>query len=586
MTVHYAGGYYSIAEPIVRKSGPNAHTAGDLDGLSEYAINSLNYVQETAFKVNPFVHDVIAFFAKENRDVLAPDGSGDVILRLEKPKHPMTFPQHPDCQMIDKEEWTELTKEQKQELKGAKAATLTEYEEQLAIQRGTVRTIRMANTMKDHDTFYFPHNLDFRTRMYPIPSDLSTQSNDLSKGLLAFRQGTALGQEGLYWMGVTLASHWGEDKLPMDDRNQYALDHLEEWTKYAEAPLIHRGWLGADSPFLFLAVLHEFVWANRQSDPTSFVSFLPANMDGSCNGAQHLSVMMRDTVGATATNCCEGMPRQDLYGEVGARVWAIVKKEANEGNHFAIKWRVKMKHKAERRKIVKRSVMTVPYGVTEYGVAEFMIKDKHVDPKDKEKWPMACYMRDRIIQSIDQTLSKGRELQGWLMRCATLVAEAGQPLCWDTPAGSKVTQAYRNLIEKRIRSFGTRFVIYEEQTKEEEEEDFHSRVGMDVEAMGTRTPPNVTHSCDASHLQITVCRMYEAGVRNFFMIHDSFGCPFAQVGLMNKIIREAMVDMYREDYMQKWKASVEKYSGVQLPEPPERGDFNINEILNSEFFFS
>ena len=80
--------------------------------------------------------------------------------------------------------------------------------------------------------------------------------------------------------------------------------------------------------------------------------------------------------------------------------------------------------------------------------------------------------------------------------------------------------------------------------------------------------------------------MAEAGVRDFSMIHDSFGCPFAHVGLMRDILRQSAVDMYSGDYLQKWKESVERYSGLKMPEPPKTGEFDIQEILQSEFFFS
>lgn len=238
-----------------------------------------------------------------------------------------------------------------------------------------------------------------------------------------------------------------------------------------------------------------------------------------------------------------------------------------------------------RRKVVKRAVMTVPYGVTDRGVAEFMISDRHVD-KGRDQWDQAKYMRDLILGAVDQTLNQGRNIQAWLMECASICAEENKPLVWDTPAGTKVTQAYRNLIEKRIKSFASTFYIYEEPKEDEDGEEFMNRIGFDKQKMATAAPPNVVHSCDASHLQITVNRMWDAGIRDFSMIHDSFGCPFAYVGIMRDILRQAIVDMYQDNYLLKWKESVEGYTGVTLPDPPPLGDFDLNEILESEFFFS
>ena len=590
MTVQFEGGYFMIPEPLVRGWGPNAHTAKDLSKLSNYAIDAVNLIQDTPWEVNPFIADVIKalFDAGENLSIKNKHGDVDTILRIAKPIDPRLDPTETTLDRIPAERWAAMTPEEKKVFRTKKARILLRFEENLGVYRATHRIINTALEMRQFDKFYFPHNMDFRTRIYPIPTDLTPQSNDLSKGLLRFARPTKVGKEGLFWMGVTVASQWGEDKLSMDDRFSYAVKMLTEGEiqKWVDDPLANRGWLKADAPFQFLAVAHEWVWAFRMDNPEEFMSRIPGNLDGSCNGAQHLSIMARDLVGAEATNCRSIPSRNDLYMEVGDRVWERLERDAANGDPLAIEWLPKMMEPRDRRNTVKRSVMTVPYGVTDRGVAEFMITDKHVGDDVKNKWDSAKYMRDLIMSSIDETLSNGRKLQRWFQACAVKCAEAGVPLAWDTPAGCKVTQAYRNVIQKRIKSFSSRFYIYEEPQEGEDTEDFLQRVGMDERKMGTAAPPNVVHSCDASHLQITVCRMGDVGIKDFSMIHDSFGCPFAHVGLMRDILRQSIVDMYGGNYLMEWKESVERYSGLEMPEPPELGEFDINEILTSEFFFS
>ncbi len=41
--------------------------------------------------------------------------------------------------------------------------------------------------------FYFPHNVDFRGRVYPVPPHLNHMGNDLSRGLLMLGKGEKLG---------------------------------------------------------------------------------------------------------------------------------------------------------------------------------------------------------------------------------------------------------------------------------------------------------------------------------------------------------------------------------------------------------
>jgi DNA-directed RNA polymerase len=46
-------------------------------------------------------------------------------------------------------------------------------------------------------TFYFPHNVDFRGRAYPVPPHLSHIGNDLCRGVLLFDEAKTLGETGI-----------------------------------------------------------------------------------------------------------------------------------------------------------------------------------------------------------------------------------------------------------------------------------------------------------------------------------------------------------------------------------------------------
>ena len=571
MTTQYEGGYFMLPEPLVRGYGAHAHTAKDTTKLSYYTVESVNLIQNTAWSVNTFILDLIKDFQTDGLNIEVGD---DMLLRLEKPEKP-EHGRLPDAV------WRNMDKEARKQVKLERARELEKFDEDNGVWMATERVIAVAEEMAHYEKFYFPHNLDFRLRIYPIPSDLNPQSSDLSKGMLKFQQGTRLGADGVYWLAFNVASHWGEDRLHPDDRVRFVMGAdlieghaLAEMVAWVDNPYVNRGWMEADKPFQFLAAAYEWVWSQRLGNPESYVSYLPGSLDGSCNGAQHLSILMRDEVGAIATNCSSSPVRHDLYMEVADRVWEVVQRQAAEGNAEALHWVPKMKEAAKRRKVVKRAVMTTPYGVSHYGVAKFMVSDKFVE---KHEWAEAKYMRDRIIEAINSTLAKGRELQEYFSLCAGLVAQAKKPLQWDTPAGSKVTQAYRNLVASRVKTLNTKFYVYAED---------NDAMGYDLGKSQTAAPPNVIHSCDAAHLQMTVVRMAQAGIRNFSMVHDSFGCPMAQVGLMRDILRQTAVDMYQDDYLAIWKASVEHYTGVSLPEPPPKGSFDLNEILRSEYFFS
>lgn len=52
-------------------------------------------------------------------------------------------------------------------------------------------------------TFWLPHNMDFRGRVYPICPHLQHMSNDMARSVLCFAKGEKLGSEGLNWLKVS-----------------------------------------------------------------------------------------------------------------------------------------------------------------------------------------------------------------------------------------------------------------------------------------------------------------------------------------------------------------------------------------------
>ncbi|CAM9586380.1 unnamed protein product, partial [Hapterophycus canaliculatus] len=75
---------------------------------------------------------------------------------------------------------------------------------------------------------YFPYNMDFRGRTYPIPPNLNILGSDFSRGVLVFDEAKPLGERGLYWLKVHLANLFGEDKVSFDDRVAFVEQHLDQ----------------------------------------------------------------------------------------------------------------------------------------------------------------------------------------------------------------------------------------------------------------------------------------------------------------------------------------------------------------------
>jgi DNA-directed RNA polymerase len=55
------------------------------------------------------------------------------------------------------------------------------------------------------ETIYFPYNIDFLGRAYPIPPLFNHLDDDICRGLLLFTEGKEL-ESGLRWLEIHLAS--------------------------------------------------------------------------------------------------------------------------------------------------------------------------------------------------------------------------------------------------------------------------------------------------------------------------------------------------------------------------------------------
>lgn len=131
--------------------------------------------------------------------------------------------------------------------------------------------------------FYFPHNLDFRGRAYPIPPYLNHLGNDLCRGLLLYDEAKPLGADGLFWLKIHLANMFGYDKYSFAERIQFVDTHSEDILDSARDPLGRHGgrcwWRTADEPWQTLAACMEYANAvHHPGGPSLYPCRLPVQM--------------------------------------------------------------------------------------------------------------------------------------------------------------------------------------------------------------------------------------------------------------------------------------------------------------------
>lgn len=189
--------------------------------------------------------------------------------------------------------------------------------------------LRRAIAHEDDKNLYFPHNMDFRGRVYPVPPHFNHMSSDFARGVLQFGEAVQLGQRGEFWLKVHLANLMGRDKLSFDDRVAYIDDNVNDVLAAGSDPFSDKGrfWVKADKPFQAQAVCRELssVWMSPQHSRHLFESRVPVHQDGSCNGLQHYAALGRDEDGARAVNLLN--TDEDKPADVYSRVLQLVLKK-------------------------------------------------------------------------------------------------------------------------------------------------------------------------------------------------------------------------------------------------------------------
>ena len=440
-----------------------------------------------------------------------------------------------------------------------------------------------AEKFADENAIYFPHYLDFRGRIYPYASYLNPQSDDVGRSLLEFAEGKPLGERGLYWIKVHVANLFGVDKVSFEDRVKWVNEHMAELMDSAAAPLDGQMFWAkkADSPWCALAAVMELTGAilARESG-VAYVSHLPIAMDGSCSGLQHYSAMLRDCVGGAAVNLVPSSKPGDIYTEVANRAQDLINASHEDG---ATPW----KGDKVVRKIAKQPTMTMCYSATVFGMqaqiaraVEGLGGSEYLAGHDVRQ--ASVYAAGVVWDAIGETVVAAKEAMAFLKECAKLTNKVGNAICWTAPSGYLVQQGYR--------VFRSRWVKVHYKGREMQLALAEDSAGLDTKRQVAGVAPNFVHSLDSAHLMATVVMGMNNGLDHWACIHDSFGVHAADVDVLHACIREAFIEQYSPDVLERFRQEVIEQLPPELaakvPEVPPKGSLDLAAVRESAYFFA
>ncbi|KAL6796764.1 hypothetical protein J3E68DRAFT_401769 [Trichoderma sp. SZMC 28012] len=444
-----------------------------------------------------------------------------------------------------------------------------------------------------NQTIYFPHNVDYRGRAYPMPTYLNHMGADHARAILKFAKGKELGVRGLRWLKIHLANVYGLDKASFDEREAFANDNVESIIDSATNPLKgSRWWLKGEDPWQCLSACFELKAALELPDPTKFISHLPVHQDGTCNGLQHYAALGGDTWGAKQVNLEPGERPADVYSAVANLVKEAIAKDMEKENKFA-----QALHGKITRKVVKQTVMTNVYGVTFAGAKKQICKqiDALYPNLGKEcgisNILLSTYIAKQVFQALATMFRGAHDIQYWLGEIGGRVCRALTPaqlqqivdsygegedgasragktrkkapagkkgefddliqqfrssVVWTTPLRMPVVQPYRKTTAREIKTC-LQAVIYplSDQT---------DPVNRRKQLQGF--PPNFIHSLDASHMLLSALECDARGL-DFAAVHDSFWTHAGDLDVMNEVLRDAFIRIHEEDVVGRLGAEFE-----------------------------
>lgn len=266
---------------------------------------------------------------------------------------------------------------------------------------------------------------------------------------------------------------------------------------------------------------------------------------------------------------------QDVYSDVLELVLDRIDRDAAGGNSNAqaLKGFV-------NRKVIKQTIMTTVYGVTRYGArqqVEARLKELQGFPKENV-WGCSMYLSGATLECLEEMFVATKKIQDWFDDIARLVSKSFQkPVTWETPLGLPVLQPY---------------------FKEKADKKGRPKRLPDSSKQKNGFPPNFIHSLDATHMMLTSLHAYRRGIC-FNAVHDCFWTHACDVDAMNEICRTEFVKLHSLPVLEDLANHVlsmapsdgllnakSKLLREVVESVPKRGQLDINDVLNSTFFFS
>jgi DNA-directed RNA polymerase len=525
-----SGGY--ILNEVMRGHDMVRRGGGSIQGDKPLAF--LNKIQKVAYQLNPFIVGVAEELDKLERQV----GKFLPIVQHELPPKPVDIAENEESRKNYRRTCAQIHNLQAQEFRKSCRTRMTME----AVQR-----------FKNREKFYIPWSFDYRGRAYPIPAFLTPQDTDFGKSLLRSYEKSYMTPEAEDWLAFQVATTYGLDKAPMQERLQWVKDNITFIKRVATDPIgFLSEWEAADEPWQFLAACEEYYHCVVVCDRSHTGLFVAT--DATCSGLQILAGLARDKSTAQLVNVLPGDKPQDAY--------KVVAEQAKPYSPASIRPHMD-------RKVVKRVVMTVPYNAKPYsnrGYIKDALKEKGIEIDKDDLTDTVNAVRD----AMDVVVPGPMAVMSWIEDEVAKAIDRGETeLTWTTPSGFVVTQKLmkKEIVTVKLQLLGRCELEVATQDSDKVDKQHHKNA----------TAPNLIHSLDASLLHLAALR-FSAPIA---LIHDSVLCRATDMSMLSSIVRETYMHLFAEhDYLRDFAQQI----GAET-DPPIIGDLEPESVIESTYFF-
>jgi DNA-directed RNA polymerase len=467
-----------------------------------------------------------------------------------------------------------------------------------------VNILGLAIIFREVPSFYLPIRLDYRGRLYCVTEYLNYQGIELAKGLLQFSIGEKVylnDDIAIKYLKIFGVNCFGNklEKKSFNDRIAWIDNNLEDIINFNNGVLLNK----AENKIFFLSFCFEFkkyIQALNNKE-AFFISNLPIQLDATCNGFQHLTLLVDDLALSKELNLNDSTWNdnpKDFYHFIALKVKNFFANKLDEYQTGKLVLSLEDKESYKKlarldiyRALIKKAVMTIPYNASTSSIIEYIKEnfDKKKNPnysenlntdlgKDKDYYiyklksdlPIPIIFTELDFKNLRKALKfvifvdypKLTALAEYLKGIAKISNTLKIPIPWILPSGLEINQQFYDKKTLKVKPF-----VY---TKNLLNLTVLNKNQFNKNKQKIALMPNLVHSLDAASLCLVIANYFkQIDNINFYSIHDCFAVPCNKVNKLIGLLKTAYCIIYSDskyllDFDSNFRSSIIKSFGKDV----------------------